>query len=458
MVKVSIIIPVYNAEKYLEQCVDSCLNQTLKETEIILVNDASTDASGKIIEKYVEKYPQKIIAISLKENIRQGGARNRGIEVAKGKYLCFVDADDYIDINMCEKLYQLCIQKKLDIASSNGFRIQNEQFMYFNTYKKFDFAREKSIIHFTSQCYMLVKKDIIVRNNLYFPLRLYCEDTAVVPIWYMLAEKKELLNEPLYFRRVHPESTTQSLNITGISQVLLALEILVKNAKRCELYEGNNKALLDDFIFSRMIFAIKLFLKKKSVFAREDFALLRNVVRKWRDYSFDETFFFNHISRTDYNLGKKFIENFDECIQLEWEDYSAENNSTGYPDREDKILQLINKIQEMEKDLVIWGAGQECVPLIATIRSCGAEYYVCDNNPQLWNKELMTKDVVRNPDWIREKVKNPVFFILAERYYDDIVKELRKFYNRLIAVDVFAYLMYDLTTDGVLGEVKEERC
>ena len=101
MIKISIIIPVYNVEKYLDKCIFSCVNQTLEEIEVIVINDASPDACNSIMNKYQREYPNKIINIFLDKNLRQGGARNKGIKIARGEYLCFVDGDDYIAYDTC---------------------------------------------------------------------------------------------------------------------------------------------------------------------------------------------------------------------------------------------------------------------------------------------------------------------------------------------------------------------
>ena len=94
MVKVSVIVPVYNVEKYIDKCLDSLVNQTLKDIEIIVVNDGSPDDSQQVIDMYVKKYPKKIKSY-IKENGGQGSARNLGLEHAKGEYISFVDSDDY---------------------------------------------------------------------------------------------------------------------------------------------------------------------------------------------------------------------------------------------------------------------------------------------------------------------------------------------------------------------------
>ena len=101
--KFSIIVPVYNVEKYLEKCLESILNQTFKDFEAIIVNDGSTDNSQEIIDKYVNK-DQKIFKSFKKENGGLSDARNFGIERAKGEYIVFLDSDDYIDENLLNTL------------------------------------------------------------------------------------------------------------------------------------------------------------------------------------------------------------------------------------------------------------------------------------------------------------------------------------------------------------------
>ena len=100
---VSIIVPVFNVEKYLKKCLDSLVEQTLKEIEIICINDCSTDESLSILQEY-EKKDDRIIVVDLHKNIKQGGARNGGLRIAKACYVAFVDSDDWVDKNMYKKL------------------------------------------------------------------------------------------------------------------------------------------------------------------------------------------------------------------------------------------------------------------------------------------------------------------------------------------------------------------
>lgn len=114
MVDVSIIVPVYNTEEYLQKCLDSLTNQTLKNIEIICVNDGSTDNSLKILQDNAIKDDR--IKIINQENKKQGAARNAGMQVATGEYIGFVDSDDYVDLHYFERLYRVARNYNSDIA------------------------------------------------------------------------------------------------------------------------------------------------------------------------------------------------------------------------------------------------------------------------------------------------------------------------------------------------------
>lgn len=135
MTKVSIIVPVYNVEKYLKRCLDSLVNQTLKDIEIICVNDGSTDGSLAILDEYVRN-DDRIVVIN-QENSGQSVARNRGIDVAKGEYLGFVDSDDWVSEDYFEKLYNSAIQNNAEIAVGGIIRLHR-----FNRRKFLTFAKE----------------------------------------------------------------------------------------------------------------------------------------------------------------------------------------------------------------------------------------------------------------------------------------------------------------------------
>ena len=123
--KISVIVPVYKVEAYLERCVNSIINQTYKNLEIILVNDGSPDASGKICDDYASK--DKRIIVIHKKNEGSSCARNAGLDRAKGDYIAFVDSDDHINPSMLKSMLNYAVDNKLDFIylhrNDSGFRI-----------------------------------------------------------------------------------------------------------------------------------------------------------------------------------------------------------------------------------------------------------------------------------------------------------------------------------------------
>ena len=141
--EISIIIPIYNCEKYLSRCLDSIINQTFTNIEIICINDGSTDSSLKILQDYKTKDP-RIIIIN-QNNQKLGAARNRGLEIQKGNYITFIDSDDWIDNDYLEKLYNAikthnadcaisCVMKNRQNNTSYYFLNNKKEIFYWNNY------------------------------------------------------------------------------------------------------------------------------------------------------------------------------------------------------------------------------------------------------------------------------------------------------------------------------------
>ncbi len=131
MNKISVIIPVYNVEQYIEECLDSLLNQTYKNLEIICIDDGSTDRSGWICDQYVKKDSR--IKVIHQKNSGAGAARNKGLDIASGDYIAFVDSDDYIEKNMYEELYNALIFNNAQIAGCETISLFQDKINYPNT-------------------------------------------------------------------------------------------------------------------------------------------------------------------------------------------------------------------------------------------------------------------------------------------------------------------------------------
>ena len=178
-ISISIIIPVYNAEKYLRKCLDSIINQTFKDFECICVNDGSTDKSLSILQEYANK--DNRIKIIPQKNIGLAGARNTALSVASGKYVLFVDSDDYIDINLCEALYKDAIKYNSDIAFAERLDFYDTKEKKYsvskclNTTKNIEitdtnrfFYFYKMLVFLCSACGKLIKRELITSNNISF--------------------------------------------------------------------------------------------------------------------------------------------------------------------------------------------------------------------------------------------------------------------------------------------------
>ena len=212
--KISVVVPVYNAEKYLNSCVDSLLGQTYLNTEIILVDDGSIDNSGVICDSYALK--NEHIRVIHKENGGVSSARNEGIANAIGSYICFVDADDYIDRDMLSKLYDKIIDGDNDISLCGIELVENEEsiplkenFEGINN----EFQRVENIVYgtlFGSASRCIFPKNLIEKHNLKFKNIRHCEDQIFFIEIASYAKNIFIVNEPLYNYRRNIDSGAKS--------------------------------------------------------------------------------------------------------------------------------------------------------------------------------------------------------------------------------------------------------
>lgn len=184
-IKVSIIVPAYNIEAYIEDCLQSLISQTLKDIEIIIVNDGSTDSTLQIIEKYAQT-DSRIIVIN-QQNQGQASARNAGLEIAKGDFIGFVDSDDWIDSDYYEKLYKAVLDNNADMSIASIFKHKLKYKRYNVIYKKMITAEKiqdkiklcgDSKKRFFYVWNKLCKASIIKENNIRFPEGRVFEDVS----------------------------------------------------------------------------------------------------------------------------------------------------------------------------------------------------------------------------------------------------------------------------------------
>ena len=215
MVKVNIIVPVYNTERYLRRCLNSLVNQTLKELEIILVDDGSTDSSGQILKEYEENYPDRIRVFS-KENGGQATARNLGLQKCTGTYIGFVDSDDYVEISMFETMYRVAEQNQCDMVECHYRYLYEEgkrtkELKTRGDIRQYKSQKEMFINPQVSPWNKLFRREVLLQGGVDFPEGLIYEDTAFYMKAIPFIKKETYLEEPLvnYFLR---GSSTMNIN------------------------------------------------------------------------------------------------------------------------------------------------------------------------------------------------------------------------------------------------------
>lgn len=272
MSKISVIIPVYNVEKYLKECLDSICNQSLTDIEIICVNDGSTDDSLEILNEYALKDDR--IRIITQENQGLGAARNIGFSHATGDYIYFIDSDDYIEIDTLEKLYNNIISNDSDIVlfkfrpvddfknvlSGNvEFRI-DEIFGDIN-YNNFTFtyndARRHVMNSAFSACLKLYKYEFLKKIDFTFPIDLHFEDVPVHVTVMLEADKISFVPEQLYNYRSNPDSIINSTN--NVFDIFKVIDMVEEYLKENDFYDD----LKNDFILFK-ISQILLYLKNQN--------------------------------------------------------------------------------------------------------------------------------------------------------------------------------------------------
>lgn len=241
-IKISIIVPVYNTEDYLSGCIDSLVNQTLEEIEIILINDCSTDKSTTILEEYKQKYPEKIILINLAKNKGPGGARNEGLQIAKGEYIGFVDSDDYVVDNMFEELYSLANEGNYDIVDCKfhheGFD-KNLKTTIDSVLGKLNLEKRRELfVHSGFIWSKIIKRSIIIDNNIKFRENVAYEDIDFIRIALFHCQNIHATDSILYYHRENSDSiTNQFTESIQVQQKMDSMRALVKAFKVLNAYE-----------------------------------------------------------------------------------------------------------------------------------------------------------------------------------------------------------------------------
>lgn len=253
-IKVSVIIPVYNGEEYLEECIKSLINQTLKNCEFIFINDGSTDSSKEIIEKY-KLFDSRIKLIN-QENQGVSSARNNGLGRAQGEFIGFVDADDYVELDMFENLYKTIKEKNTDLVICNyessleGHKGISKLDLPINEVLNRDYIDNKLIRKFIESdelntvCVKLYKKRIIDKYSVTFPKGVELGEDGLFNLRYMMNIKNLIYIQYMgyHYREVEGSATR---NIVEKDYFKRALDVYTTKLNEIEEIKLNEKEIID---------------------------------------------------------------------------------------------------------------------------------------------------------------------------------------------------------------------
>ena len=256
-VKVSVIIAVYNAEKYLVQCLDSVLNQTLKEIEIILVNDGSTDNSMQILEKYQKKDAR--VRVINQENQGAAAARNAGMKLAVGEYLSFLDADDFFSPEMLEEMYAGCVEQDADISviRSKEYNEQSHECtdMKFSIKEEFLPGNNPFSYHDIPDCIFnifkgwvwdkLFRREMVMKNHLEFQNLRSTDDMLFVYMSLVYANRIYVIDRELAYHRINVSTSVSSSRDKSWKCFYIALVQMKEDLQTAGIYDEVERSFIN---------------------------------------------------------------------------------------------------------------------------------------------------------------------------------------------------------------------
>lgn len=334
MAKVSIIVPVYNEEKYLNECLTSLVEQTLRDIEIIVINDGSTDKSLDVMQKFEDTYKSKIKIIDSKNN-GAGSARNRGLEIATGEFIKFVDADDYLKLDILEKMYKIAKEnnvklvrgnhqtilgpfKMLDISSWSG--IKGSQIVNVEDNKDYIITETVGIGN------KLISRDLL--ENLRFPERTKWEDLAIIPVVIASSGKLFHMDEPVYNYRLNMNTTISDFinKIPNILDIIKCAELLKKHMQERGL-DAHYQEQIESLYILHTLFRVENAMlwvnfpkKKKEIIINSLINILDLKYPNWRDNKILEQYkkvnpLFNLDMKRLYGYTKNYTQ-IDDVVEL----------------------------------------------------------------------------------------------------------------------------------------------
>lgn len=266
--KLSIIVPVYNmaADQKLEYCLNSLVTQTIRDYEIIAVDDCSTDESWEILQSYQKEYPDKFLAVHCEVNRKQGGAKNIGMSMARGEWIGFIDSDDWITPDFYERLIAKGEETGADIVGCD-YHLTDEHSMKIGQVVPNNKPEQTGVLNEEKYRSLLVdggslvvkvyRREIVLDHPSRFPEGIFYEDNAIANSWMLRAKHFEYIAEPLYYYYQHGSSTVHTVSVKRCEDRMEAARLMLKEARDYGYLEQYYTEL--EFEFTTLFYVNTLF-------------------------------------------------------------------------------------------------------------------------------------------------------------------------------------------------------
>jgi len=436
-IKVSIVVPVYNTADYLRRCLDSCVNQTLQEIEIIVVNTCSPDPrESEIMKEYELRYPNKVRCIWHNENVYLGGARNIGIRSARSEFIYCVDSDDYINSKLCEKMYNAAIAENADMVVCDTNRIEKKIIIKnwkpngkFNTS---DLCKRMKSIKTHTAWLIMIKKSVLENNNLYFP-ELFGYEDFIIPLWYLASKKIARVDEALHYYCIRDNSGVQSQKLQTYVSTIEIIKLILSSD-----YFNNLDIALKNNYFLYLIKWIPSWCQTVCInYAAESVKFCNSVLDLFKIYRVDYSD--DIYMKSEEDICSKEIFCFIEQ-NINKDDFNLEF-ATYYWYRS-RIMSL-NKMRRQlslyaNKCLTLWGAGYWGRKNAENLGILGVKFEITDANPKTHGEKMLANVVVK--PWDEIKDTTDVVLVSVMGFFEDIRDKLTKECSNIEVVDLMRLL------------------
>ncbi len=424
--RVSIIIPVYNVEKYLRTCLDSVVNQTWQDVEGIVVDDASPDNSREIIKEYERRYPNKIKGVYLDENLCLGGARNKGLDVATGDYVTYLDSDDYLDVTMCEKLVNKAKETDADLVYCDAYR--NFEGMDKKVWVSYQFAKEMGDVTEEKRTLLmfnygyawgkLIRNSILTDNNIYFPAHKKYEDILFIPLVMQTVQRVAYVQEPLYYYLIRDNSIMTTRNTEHHKDMAYVGDLLYTEMTKRGLIKA--RELMKAISYYK---AVKIIIDKND---EPDVEFIYDLAKKTDEF-YHPAEMIRYIAHEPMEIAivETALCSKDKLEEKVKNGYFVESN-VDYKPYYKVFAPCINRILDgcKNKKVAIWGYGKKGGDLLDIIRQMNKSIsYVIDKNKELHGRILDTGERIVSYHEICGKID--VIIVVNRNYYSAIESEIR---------------------------------